>query len=201
MVNHAGNNGTDNGEQLIHSGPPDDVLRASLLRYKLDNLAAEHNYHIKSTKLKALNAELSIPVVRKPPPLSLITTLVCDKLDDDVNQANGPDAIKTFLALDGYQVPRDKVRQVMKDNAPAAAKTRYPGNKEKIFRKNLTAQGVFQEVHCDGHEKLASAALKMGPVGISIYGFREKATGLVAHGTATRVGNLWTNGSVASTAR
>ncbi|KAJ6502919.1 hypothetical protein C8R47DRAFT_969770 [Mycena vitilis] len=101
--------------ELIHSGPPDDVLRASLLRYaslkltiaqKLDNLAAEHNYHIKSTKLKALNAELSIPVVRKPPPLSLITTLVCDKLDDDVNQANGPDTIKTFLALDGYQVPR-----------------------------------------------------------------------------------------------
>ncbi|KAJ7630047.1 hypothetical protein DFH06DRAFT_1140788 [Mycena polygramma] len=185
MVNRTGNNGTDNGER-----PPDDILRASLLRYaslkltiaqKLENLAAEHNYHIKPTKLKALNAELSIPVVRKPPPLSVITTLVCDKLDDDVNQANGPDAIKTFLALDGYQVPRDKVCQVMKDNAPAAAKTRYPGNKEKIIRKNLTAQGVFQEVHCDGHEKLASAALKMGPVGISIYSFREKATGLVAH--------------------
>ncbi|KAJ7684213.1 hypothetical protein DFH06DRAFT_1312657 [Mycena polygramma] len=110
MVNRAGNNGTDNGER-----PPDDVLRTSLLRYaslrltiaqKLENLAAEHNYHIKPTKLKALNAELSIPVVRKPPPLSVITTLVCDKLDDDVNQANGPDAIKTFLALDGYQVPR-----------------------------------------------------------------------------------------------
>ncbi|KAJ7621922.1 hypothetical protein DFH06DRAFT_1009665 [Mycena polygramma] len=186
MVNRAGNNGTDNGERE----PPDDVLRSSLLRYaslkltiaqKLENLAAEHNYHIKPTKLKALNAELSIPAVRKPPPLSVITTLVCDKFDDDVNQANGPDAIKTFLALDGYQVPRDKVRQVMKDNAPAASKTRYPGNKEKIIRKNLTAQGVFQEVHCDGHEKLASAALKMGPVGISIYGFREKATGLVAH--------------------
>lgn len=69
----------------------------------------------------------------------------------------------------------------MKDNAPAAAKARYPGNKEKIVRKNLTAQGVFQEIHCDGHEKLSTAALKMGPVGISIYGYRDKGSTVVPH--------------------
>jgi hypothetical protein len=53
--------------------------------------------------------ELNIATVRKPPlaPLkSVITTLILDKLDADVHQANGPDAIKTFLALDGYQNPR-----------------------------------------------------------------------------------------------
>ena len=68
----------------------------------------------------------------------------------------------------------------MKDNAPGSSKARYPGNKEKIIRKNLTAQGVFQELHCDGHEKLATAALKMGPVGISIYGFGDKGSGIAA---------------------
>ncbi|KAJ7729856.1 hypothetical protein DFH07DRAFT_969376 [Mycena maculata] len=180
--NTVGHNGVDNGER-----PSDDVLRESLLRYarlkltipqKISNLAEEHHYHIKSTKLKALNKEFNIPTVRKPAPISVI---VCDKLDDDVNQGNGPDAMKTFLALDGYQIPRDTIRQVMKDNAPGSSKMRYPGNKEKIVRKNLTAQGVYQELHCDGHEKLGSAALRMGPVGISVYGFREKAGGLVAH--------------------
>lgn len=72
---------------------------------------------------------------------------------------------------------RDTIREVMRDNAPGAAKRRCPGNKDKIRRKNLTAIGVLQEVHCDGHEKLASAALKMGPVGIAIYGFRDKGSG------------------------
>ncbi|KAJ7441868.1 hypothetical protein FB451DRAFT_182093 [Mycena latifolia] len=43
----------------------------------------------------------------------------------------------------------------MKGNTPATSKARYPGNK-RIVRKNLTAQGVFQEIHCDGHEKLSS---------------------------------------------
>ncbi|KAJ7633203.1 hypothetical protein FB45DRAFT_745629, partial [Roridomyces roridus] len=131
------------------------------------------------TKLKELNKQFNIPTVRKPPPVSVATTLICDKLDDDVNKTNGPDAMKTFLALDGYQIPRDTVRQIMKDNAPGTSKQRYPGNKDKIIRTNLTAQGVFQELHCDGHEKLATAALRMGPVGISIYGFRDKASGLL----------------------
>ncbi|KAJ7486808.1 hypothetical protein FB451DRAFT_1534883 [Mycena latifolia] len=189
MVNATGNNGAQNGER-----PPDNILKQSLLRYaslklsnaqKIANLAEEHNYRIKPTKLKQLNKDFNIPTVRKPAPISVITTLVCEKLDEDVNQANGPDAIKTFLALDGYQIPRrvplDTIREVMKDNAPGASKARYPGNKEKIVRKNLTAIGVFQELHCDGHEKLATAALKMGPVGISMYGYRDKGSGTVAH--------------------
>jgi hypothetical protein len=31
----------------------------------------------------------------------------------------------------------------------------------------------MEEVHCDGHEKLGAKALKMGQVGIPIYGFRD----------------------------
>ncbi|KAJ7715227.1 hypothetical protein DFH07DRAFT_1015377 [Mycena maculata] len=181
MVNTAGTNGTDNGER-----PSDDVLKESLMRYarlqlkvpaRLANLASEHNYRIGKTKLNNLNKEFNIPTTRKPPPLPVVTTLVCAKLENDLAQGNGPEAMKTFLALDGYQVPRDTIREVMKDNAPGAAKRRYPGTKDKVTRKNLTAQGVFQELHCDGHEKLGSAALRMGPVGIAIYGFRDKGSG------------------------
>ncbi|KAJ7908244.1 hypothetical protein B0H13DRAFT_2498450 [Mycena leptocephala] len=150
MVNRTGKNGADNGER-----PPDDVLKASLERYaslrlpvaqKLENLGRDHEYHIKYYRAQAT-------------PISVITTLVCDKLAQDI--------------------PRDAIRQVMKDNAPSGSKTRYPGNKERIVRKNLTAQGVFQELHWDGHEKLSSAALKMGPVGIAIYGSRDKASTIV----------------------
>ncbi|KAJ6572926.1 hypothetical protein B0H10DRAFT_1659118, partial [Mycena sp. CBHHK59/15] len=73
--------------------PSDDVLEESLRRYarlqltvnqKIEHLARDHNFHIKSTKLKQLNKAFNIPTVRKPPPLPVITTLVCDKLDDDV---------------------------------------------------------------------------------------------------------------------
>ncbi|KAK7046463.1 hypothetical protein R3P38DRAFT_2508022 [Favolaschia claudopus] len=184
MVNHSGKNGTQNGER-----PPDDVLRESLHRYaslkltvaqRLENLAVEHDYHIKKTKLKELNSQFDVPTVRKPPPLAVATTLIMDKLDEDINGANGPDAIKTFLAMDGQQIPRSTVRTVMKDNTPGSAKTRYPGNQDKIVRKNLTAIGVFQELHFDGHEKLCSAALEMGPVGISIYGGRDKGSSIAA---------------------
>jgi hypothetical protein len=53
-----------------------------------------------------LNKQFDIPTVRKPPPFSVAATLVCDKLDDDVNQGNGPATVKTALALDGHQIPR-----------------------------------------------------------------------------------------------
>ncbi|KAJ7277244.1 hypothetical protein C8J57DRAFT_1434370 [Mycena rebaudengoi] len=197
MVNTMGNNGYQNGEckylflAILPPVPP-SVLTSKqvLIRYaalqlknnqKLSNLATELNYHIGVSKLKMLNKQFDIPTVRKPPPFSVATTLVCDKLDDDVNQGNGPATMKTALALDGHQIPRDTVQQIMKDNQPGGSIRRYPGRKDKIPRKNLTAIGVFQEVHCDGHEKLSSAALKMGPVSIPIYGFRDKASGLVCH--------------------
>ncbi|KAJ7921356.1 hypothetical protein B0H13DRAFT_2230598 [Mycena leptocephala] len=157
MVNKAGNNGTCNGKR-----PPDDVLKEALLKY----------------------ARLRLPVAARLANLGtehIVTTLVCDKLDNDIAQGIGPEAMKTLLALDGYQIPRDTIREAMKDNAPGAAKRRCPGNKTKIPRKNLTGQGVFQELHFDGHEKLSSAALKMGQVGISIYGSRDHVSGVACN--------------------
>ena len=39
---------------------------------------------------------------------------------------------------------------------------------------HLNAISVFQEVHCDGHEKLAASALKMGDqIGVHIYGMQD----------------------------
>ncbi|KAK7064871.1 hypothetical protein R3P38DRAFT_2411054, partial [Favolaschia claudopus] len=49
----------------------------------------------RKTKLKELDAQFNVPTLCKPPPLAVATTLIMDKLDQDVNGANGPDAIKT----------------------------------------------------------------------------------------------------------
>ncbi|KAJ7780178.1 hypothetical protein DFH07DRAFT_794080 [Mycena maculata] len=96
MVNTAGTNGTDNGER-----PSDDVLKESLMRYarlqlkvpaRLANLASEHNYRIGKTNLNNLNKEFNIPTTHKPPPLPVVTTLVCAKLENDLAQGNGPEA-------------------------------------------------------------------------------------------------------------
>jgi hypothetical protein len=48
----------------------------------------------------------------------------------------------------------------------------FPG-KKKIKRAVLQGHGIWQEVHCDGHEKLGRQALMMGPVGLPIYGMKD----------------------------
>lgn len=73
------------------------------------------------------------------------------------------------------------VRGIAHTIDPEGAELRFPGNKKPAkVRGQLKAVGVMEEVHCDGHEKLGSKALRMGPVGIPIYGFRDH-TGKVLH--------------------
>ncbi|KAJ7342550.1 hypothetical protein DFH08DRAFT_811633 [Mycena albidolilacea] len=157
--------------------PPDDVLKESLMKYaslklsvaqRLANLAQDHNYHIKNTKLKQLNTQFNVPTVCKPAPISVISTLVCDKIDDDINQANGSDAVKTFLALDGFQIPRLPMAQGYHMSG-------HEGQCARFFKDSV----YFQELHFDGHEKLANAVLRMGPIGISVYSARDKGSGIV----------------------
>jgi hypothetical protein len=62
------------------------------------------------------------------------------------------------------------VRETMLANDPDGVDARYPGRK-KVKRVRL------QELHCDGHEKLGALALKMGGVGLPIYGMRDKWSG------------------------
>jgi hypothetical protein len=58
-------------------------------------------------------------------------------------------------------------------NDPDGVDERYPG-KKKIKRARLKAHGTWQELHCDGHEKLGALALQMGGVGLPIYAMRDK---------------------------
>jgi hypothetical protein len=76
----------------------------------------------------------------------------------------------------------DTVREIMKDNYPHGAEIRFPGKKKLPPRGQLLiGRGVFQEVHCDGHEKLNAKALRMGPVSIDMYGMRCHSSGKVLH--------------------
>ncbi|KAJ7197874.1 hypothetical protein C8J57DRAFT_1442623 [Mycena rebaudengoi] len=65
------------------------------------------------------------------------------------------------------------VRETMLLNDPDGVDARYPGRK-KIRHAQLKAHGTWQEIHCDGHEKLGSLALQMGGVGLPIYGMKDK---------------------------
>jgi hypothetical protein len=58
-------------------------------------------------------------------------------------------------------------------NDPEGVDSRFPG-KKKIKRAVLSGHGIWQELHCDGHEKLGKQALMMGSVGLSIYGMKDR---------------------------
>lgn len=69
----------------------------------------------------------------------------------------------------------------MHEEAPDGAELRDPaGKRKKKLRGHLTGIGIWQECHADGHEKLAKQALRMGGVGIPIYGIREHGSGAFA---------------------
>lgn len=58
-------------------------------------------------------------------------------------------------------------------NDPEGVDSRFPG-KKKIKRAVLSGHGIWQELHCDGHEKLGKQALMMGSVGLPIYGMKDR---------------------------
>lgn len=47
-------------------------------------------------------------------------------------------------------------------------------SKKRLPQTPLFAIGPFHEIACDGHEKLSSLALRIGEVGLPIYGFKDK---------------------------
>jgi hypothetical protein len=58
-------------------------------------------------------------------------------------------------------------------NDPDGVDERYPGKKKNLMR-STKVHGTWQEIHCDGHEKLGALALQMGGVGLPIYGMKDK---------------------------
>ncbi|KAJ6566838.1 hypothetical protein B0H19DRAFT_1138688 [Mycena capillaripes] len=182
MPNPTGKNGA--GEKNY---PPDEVLRETLLGYvrlghtqaqKVVRLVKDHNLSIGTTKLNEIETRLKIPSVRKnPAPREVAAQAVADELDKDVLQNNGPNFIKSKLKDKLVMVKRDDIRQLMREWQPLGAENRYPGHKKKkIYRHPLSALGPFHEVSSDGHEKLGKQALKMGDVGLPIYGWKDKWT-------------------------
>ncbi|KAJ7713687.1 hypothetical protein B0H14DRAFT_2413736 [Mycena olivaceomarginata] len=186
MANEAGKNGVNNGTK-----PPDKVLKKTLhdfarrqlsINDRLAELVRLHGYSIKKSKLKTLNNEFEVPSVRKPPPLPVCTALVAQKMSEDNSRRHGPTTIQHQIAREtGIPIPRDTVRSIAHTIDPEGAELRFPGKKTPFkVRGQLKAVGPMEEVHCDGHEKLGSKALRMGPVGIPIYGFRDH-TGKILH--------------------
>jgi hypothetical protein len=117
---------------------------------------------------------------------------------DDANNYRGPATVQHNLALAGFKISRYVptvsksfsselillssriVRETMLLNDPDGVDARYPGRK-KIRRAQLKAHGTWQEIHCDGHEKLGSLALQMGGVGLPIYGMKDKWGGEILY--------------------
>ncbi|KAI0641517.1 hypothetical protein C8Q79DRAFT_1014440 [Trametes meyenii] len=145
---------------------------------RLIRLQTKFDYWIGKSTLKKLNAKFKIPSARKPPPLPLATTVVVGKMTQDINRRNGPNEVTKQIASEGkYIIPRDVVRAIMRDNDPLGFELRYRAHRPRIERGSLMAKGVNHEHSVDGHEKLGSLSLRMGPVGFGIYGVREKVSG------------------------
>ncbi|KAJ7260158.1 hypothetical protein C8J57DRAFT_1637757 [Mycena rebaudengoi] len=178
MVNLNGSNGHYNGTR-----PPDTILGPALLDYsrkslplnqRLDYLQKDFGYKIGLTTLKKLNREFDVPTVKKPPPDHIASTLVAEATMNNVSSRNGPQTVQNQISLqDGIKIPRDTVRRIMADIDPDGAEVRFPGRRRQPKQRgHLTDTGVYYELHFDGHEKLNFKALRMGPVGIDIYGSR-----------------------------
>ncbi|KAJ6489701.1 hypothetical protein DFH09DRAFT_1105279 [Mycena vulgaris] len=97
-----------------------------------------------------------------------------DKATNNSKGANGTEN-GTYVRMQKLQEQRGLtigriVRETMLLNDPDGVDTRYPGRK----RAQLKAHGTWQEIHCDGHEKLGALAIQMGGVGLPIYGMKDK---------------------------
>ncbi|KAK7013005.1 hypothetical protein R3P38DRAFT_3007997 [Favolaschia claudopus] len=178
MGNHSGANGHYNGTR-----PPDDVLKAALHDYaekslslsqRLDYLLKDYEYKIGLTTLKALNRKFNVPTVKKPPPEHICATVISEVVSNNASSRNGPNTVQNQVSRHHkLKIPRDTVRRLMADIDPDGAEVRFPGrNRQPKQRGHLTDTGVYYELHFDGHEKFNFKGLRMGPVGIDIYGSR-----------------------------
>ncbi|KAF5325449.1 hypothetical protein D9619_009977 [Psilocybe cf. subviscida] len=174
----------------IKNYPGDDTLKASLLQYakerltvaqRLERLRAEHNLDIKKSRLAELNLKFNIPSVRKPPPPEIATQAVLEVVANDIEQRNGVGTIGVRIANEGVMIlPRDFVRQVLATHAPEGLTRRFPGA-NRVRRSALVALGPNYQWHSDGHEKLGALGLRMGGVGLNIYGIKDQWSSNLLH--------------------
>ncbi|KAJ6613707.1 hypothetical protein B0H10DRAFT_2177130 [Mycena sp. CBHHK59/15] len=152
MENRCGANGHYNGTR-----PPDDSLsHAQHLNY----LLKDFGYKISISALKRLNRQFKVETVKKPPPVHIASTLIAEAITNNISSRNGPQTIQNQISRqDGIKIPRDMVCRLMADIDPGGAEARFPGHgRQPKQRGHLTDTG------------LNFKALRMGPVGIDIYG-------------------------------
>ncbi|KAJ7842678.1 hypothetical protein B0H14DRAFT_3691662 [Mycena olivaceomarginata] len=153
------------------------VKKSDIFRgFGAERLAKDHNLSIRTSKLNEIERRLEIPSVRRTPAArEIVAQAVADEMDKDVMQNNGPNFVKSKLKDKLIMAPRDEIRRLMREWNPLGAERRYPGyKKHKIYRHPLSALGPFHEVSSDGHEKIGAQALKMGDIGLPIYGWKDK---------------------------
>ncbi|KAJ7433123.1 hypothetical protein B0H11DRAFT_2165057 [Mycena galericulata] len=155
MPNTQGINGT-----TPKNPPSDDVLMEALLKYtrqgqsrddQLTSLRKDFGYDLSLSALRKEKIRLKIPTVRTQKlTVDELTQAVIDEVEKDIC--------------------RDQLRLKM---------VLAPRKGRRVARVPLHAHGPYFEVSADGHEKLASLALRMGGVGFSIYGYKDKYTDFV----------------------
>ncbi|KAJ7813493.1 hypothetical protein B0H14DRAFT_2522815 [Mycena olivaceomarginata] len=156
--NSRGNNGADNG-----TWPEEDIIKGLSLRVCPQFQLPRHPHR----KVARRTWTCYWKNIVEKAECSLRCTF------NDPNNYRGPETVKHNLAMAGFKISRRIVRETMWQNDPDSVDAQYPGRK-KIKRAQLKAHGTWQEVHCDGHEKLGALALQMGGVGLPIYGMKDK---------------------------
>ncbi|KAI6032627.1 hypothetical protein F5J12DRAFT_795520 [Pisolithus orientalis] len=186
--------------------PPEDVLREALHQYakerltvqeRLARLNSELQLTVKKSRLHELNKQFDVPSPRKPPPTDIATKAVLEKVANDVNQANGVRTITSLLSSEGMPLPRcdpyvsykhslciylssDFVCTVLACHAPDGLNAWFPRGKQ-VRRSTLSAIGPNHQHHVDGFVKLNAQALRMGSVGLDIYGIKDQWSSFLLH--------------------
>ncbi|KAJ7429620.1 hypothetical protein B0H11DRAFT_2181174 [Mycena galericulata] len=160
----------------------DDVLMEALLKYtrqgqsrddQLTSLCKDFGYDLSLSALRKEKIRLKIPTVRTQKlTVDELTQAVIDEVEKDITMSRGPDFIKDQLQLKMVLAPRDSIQRIMLQYFP-------DGFGRRVAHVPLRAHGPYFEVSADGHEKIASPALRMGGVGFSIYGYKDKYTDFV----------------------
>ncbi|KAF9440549.1 hypothetical protein P691DRAFT_793250 [Macrolepiota fuliginosa MF-IS2] len=122
--------------------PSDEELQDFFLSLTGQSLTVEE----KRTKFFQLQRQFKIPTVRKPgiSPEEAHAAVI-KEVDKDINQMNGPLAVKENLKNNGLiLISRNKIQEIMHEYAPEGFDHHFPGNlKQKISCKPLTLLGYI----------------------------------------------------------
>ncbi|KAJ7902398.1 hypothetical protein B0H13DRAFT_1882523 [Mycena leptocephala] len=106
-------------------------------------------------------------------PREIAAEAVADEMDKDVMHNNGPNFVKSKLKDKLIMVPRSGA--LCTNGIPSAQSgVTQDTKKTRIYRHPPSTLGPFHEVSSDGLEKIGQDALKMGDIGLPIYGWKDK---------------------------